>query len=253
MVMKRFSWFIIPFLIESLAFSLTLRASDAVSTCQVEFSNDRLTVNADHTPLGVLLKAIQEKTGIEFVVADEQSKGIITAQLGPLPVEEVVRRVLSGINHSFLLNAENRLMKVIIIGSSTGAGSSPRAAGVSHTTVDAGGRQDGISEIPKPSTGGAGAGLPEGMVVYSGEKKGSGSSSGNENKAAPPAAAPMVIQPATEKMVVQPSSGGMAVQPAGETKMVVTPPTEPMVIQLPNGESLSVKEPKKTLSTKPAK
>jgi len=45
----------------------------------------------------------------------------------------------------------------------------------------------------------------------------------------------------------------MVVQPTGETKMVVIPPTELMGIQLPSGESISVKESKENLSTKPAR
>jgi hypothetical protein len=251
---KKFCFFVLFLLSVSLA-AIHLYGAEPISVCQVEYARDGLKVDADTAPLGTLLRAIQEKTGIEFVVAGEQLKGTVSMQLGPLPVEEVVKRVLSNFNYSFVLSADNRLMKVIVIGT-TGLSGSPNTAGVGHTTVESAERQGGVRgvrEMPKPSAEGDGQKLPEGMVVFSGEKKDSGSSSGNESRADPTAAAPMVIQPATEKMVVQPGAGGAVAQPAGETKMVVAPPTQPMVIQLPSGETISVKEPKKDLPLNPSK
>jgi hypothetical protein len=226
--MNKKLWFLFFSLIGMFVVQPCLRGSELNQSNQVEYLNDRLTVNVDKVTLGSLLKAIRQKTGIEFEVGQEQSQELVSLQFTSLPLEEGLKRVLNRFNAVMLLNSESRVTKVIIL-AGTGDGSSPKRPGVGHS-IAAGstGSQTSPGSTPLQPTGVApttGAEISAPRPFQS-----------NIPKA--PSEAP-AIQPPSAQMVVQPPAATMDVRPTTE-RMTVMPPTQTMTIQLPNGETKTV-------------
>ena len=116
-LMERRGWgrLILLCLVVTFVIQSPLHASPSKTMYQVKYLNDRLAINVDKIPLGALLEKIREKTGIEFVLVQGLSEVPISIQLGPLPVVEGLKRILSHSNYAFILGANQKLIKVIIL------------------------------------------------------------------------------------------------------------------------------------------
>jgi hypothetical protein len=131
--LKGWGWLILLFSVAMFAGQSPLQASASKTRCQVGYIKDKLTVNVDNVTLGHLLAVIREKTGIEFVIDQGRSETPISIELGPLPVVEGVKRILSHSNHALLFGTNNKLIKVIILSYSK-LDSSPQPRGVAETS-----------------------------------------------------------------------------------------------------------------------
>ena len=94
----------------------SLNALEPKSNFQVEYVKNRLMINAHNIAFGSLLETIRRKTGIEFVIGPEQSERLISIQLEDLPLSEGLKRIFSNFNYAFLFGADNKLVKVIVLG-----------------------------------------------------------------------------------------------------------------------------------------
>jgi hypothetical protein len=112
---KGWSWLILLFLLAMFAVQSPLQASPSKTIYQVKYLNKKLTINVNNIALGALLAKIRGKTGIEFVVGKELSEIPISIQFGPLPVVEALKRILRRSNYAFILGANQKLIKVIIL------------------------------------------------------------------------------------------------------------------------------------------
>ena len=94
----------------------SLNALEPKSYCQVEYVENRLMINVQNIAIGSLLETISRKTGIKFVIGPEESERLISIQLEALPLAEGLKRIFSNFNHAFLFGADNKLVKVIVLG-----------------------------------------------------------------------------------------------------------------------------------------
>jgi hypothetical protein len=229
--LKRWGWLILLFLVVTFAVQLPIQVSASKSSCQVEYIRDRLTIKVDNAALGAVLAAIREKTGIEFVLSQELSEVPISIQLGPLPVVEGLKRILSHSNHAFIFGTNNKLVKIVIL-NYTKLDSSPRPREVTETPSVPRGITPSSAEtkVIKPAT-------KEGSAITSGEDMTSQPSpettviepSSAEGMIVTPSTLAMVIHPPPIDMIITPSSETMVVKPASaEGMVVVTPPTRTM-------------------------
>ena len=112
---KGWGWIILIFLVVTFAVQSPLQALPSKTSYQVKYLNKKLTINVNNIALGALLAKIREKTGIKFVLGQGLSEVPISIQLGPLPVVEGLKRILSHSNYAFILGADQKLVKVIIL------------------------------------------------------------------------------------------------------------------------------------------
>jgi len=109
-------WLILLFFAVILAVQSPLQVSESKKNCEVEYINERLTVNVDNVALGSVLAAIREKTGVEFVLSQEESERLISIRFESFPLVEGLRRILNPFNFALLLDPGNKPMKVVILG-----------------------------------------------------------------------------------------------------------------------------------------
>jgi hypothetical protein len=232
--LKRYGWLTFLFFVMTFAIQSPLQASASNTICQVEYINDRLTISVDHVALGLVLEAIREKTGVEFVLSQELSEVPISIQLGPLPVAEGLKRILGHFNHAFILGADQKLIKIIILGyAKLNNFPWPREAAetpsvrrvISPSSTE-------TKDIKQPTKEGSGVTFGEGVITkLSPEMTFRERSSGEE----------MVVTPSTETMVIHPPPIDMNIKPSFET-MVIKPASVNMVVRVPTGTMTSLVE-----------
>jgi hypothetical protein len=209
--------------------TLPFETSASKTSFQVEYINDRLMIDVDKVGLGRVLEAIREKTGVEFVLSQGLSEVPISIQLGPLPVVESLERILCHSNHAFILGADQRLVKVVILDYSK-SDSSPRPREVAETPSVRRGMSPSLAEtkdITQPTPEDSGVRSGGGVISSpSAEMMARERSAGEEMVVTPPTEN-MAIHPASMDMVVTPSLETMVVKPAS-VEMIVTPPTGAM-------------------------
>jgi hypothetical protein len=228
-----------------------LCASEAKSNNHVEYTKDRLTVNVDKLALGLLLRTIREKTGIEFEVGLDESRKLISVQFGPLPVEEGLKRILSRVNSVLFFDPDNKVANIVIIGVSQAEEKASSIPGNRTTTSEKMRPRDPQSEISKsfqervPIESQAERNNSDVPVPSAKETSPQLPDLGTGEKMANPSpvltAQRMVIEPPSVQMHPQPSFETMVVRPPPETQMAVRPSNETMVIQLPNGQNMTVR------------
>lgn len=91
----------------------------ANTNCQVNFLKNKLAINAENVPLGVLLKVISEKTNVVFVVDKEESEKIISVKFQSLPIEKALERILNKLNQAMVYNFSGKIQMVKIVGKSS--------------------------------------------------------------------------------------------------------------------------------------
>jgi hypothetical protein len=217
-----------------------LFASETNTGCSVEYVDGKLIVESNNMPLGLLLAQIRDKTGVEFVLSQEQSEKPISIRLGPLPLAEGLEKVLNHFNHALLLGPSNEPVKVFILGyAPAGTGSPyPRGAGASVTSGVPGmpGEQATIAPSPikteetmpvSPTAATADIDkIPEKETVPKiPQQKSDPIPPSTAEMPVAPSSETMVIHPPTVDMVVTPSSETMVIRPAPGDQMVITPPT----------------------------
>jgi len=218
---------LVPF-IALFAIQSVVQASEPMTIYLVEYIDDRLTVNVDNRALGSLLAAIQEKTGIEFVLSQEQSERLISIRFGSLPLVEGLTRVLSQFNHALLLGPSNKPVKVFVLSDDMSNSSARLSEGtefsgfpwmISPPSV----KTEDIK--PAANEGGGLTSSSGGMDIHQSAGEGMVPTSSLEG---------MVTKPfALGEMVVTPSAETMVVGPASE-KMIVTPPSAEIASMVEN-------------------
>lgn len=115
---KLFSWrlallsfFVVVFPLQSF-----LWASEEKTLCEVEYTNEKLSVNVNNIALGKVLSVIQEQTGIEFVLRQEQSEQLVSVLFESIPLSQSLRRILSHYNHAIIFSTDKQPVKVIVFG-----------------------------------------------------------------------------------------------------------------------------------------
>jgi hypothetical protein len=186
------------------------------TNCQVEYIHERLRVNVDNVALGLLLAKIQEKTGVEFVVGQEQSGELISCQLESLPMVEGLKKILSHFNHAILFGPDNKPMKVVILGYHM-SDSSPRPREVAETLS--------VQRVISPSS-------VETKDIQPATKEGMGVTSSSEIR--------NISQPAGEGTISPHFIETAGIKPASVEDMVATPSTETMVIAQPMSDMIVI-------------
>lgn len=222
---KGWGWIILIFLVVTFAVQSPLQALPSKTSYQVKYLNNRLTINVNNIALGALLAKIREKTGIKFVLGQGLSEVPISIQLGPLPVVEGLKRILSHSNYAFILGANQKLIKVIILDYAK-LDNTPRSSEV----IEAPGVQRVILPYSE-ETRNIKAVTKEGRVVTSSSKIMDIKQSAGEDMISthpletmfirPPIGGDMVITPSSEiikKMAIKPASVSV------EDMIVSTPP-----------------------------
>ena len=64
---------------------------------RVEYEDGKISVDFDHTPLGVALNAIQIKTGLQITVPPATESKILNLRLSRLPLEPAVRSLIASV------------------------------------------------------------------------------------------------------------------------------------------------------------
>ena len=209
-------WLILLFFVAIFAVQLPLQASASKTSYQVEYINDRLTIHVNNVALGPVLAKIKEKTGVEFVVGQEQSGKLISCQLESLPLVEGLKRMLSQFNHAFLFGPDNKPAKVVIIGYAN-LDSSPRPSEGTETPS--------VQRVISPSSA-------ETKDIKPDIKEGRGVTSSSEIR--------HTNQFAVEDMISTHSLETMAIKPAlvSVEDMIVPTPTEVIAFRV---ESMRIK------------
>jgi hypothetical protein len=210
------------FLLMMFSVQFPFQASALKTNFQVEYINNRLTVNVDNVALGAVLAAIREKTGIEFVLSQELSEVPISIQLGPLSVVEGLKRMLSHSNHAFIYGSRNKLIKVVILSYSKW-GSSPRPREVTETPS----AQRVISPLPAEVRNTEPTVKDGRVAAFSSELKNINQPAGEDIISTPslrtkggklPSVKDMIVRLPTETITVKPTSVSV------EDMMIPTPP-----------------------------
>jgi hypothetical protein len=205
-----------------------VQASEPKTSRQVEYINERLTINVDNRALGSVLAAIQEKTGIEFVLTQEQSEIPISIRVESLPLTEGLGRILSQFNHALLLGPCNKPVKVVILGDAM----PNRSARLSEGTVS-----PGVQRVISASSAEAKDIQPirkEEMVLTSSSGGMDIHQSAGEGMISTHSLEAMVTKPISlEEMIVTPSTETMVVGPSS-VEMIVTPPSAEITSMVEN-------------------
>jgi type II secretory pathway component GspD/PulD (secretin) len=82
----------------------------------IQILNGRVSVNVKDVTLASVLARIREKTGIEFILDEDESERNISVSFQSLPIDIALERILFRLNHAFYFNADGQIHKVIIVG-----------------------------------------------------------------------------------------------------------------------------------------
>ena len=222
-------WFLLFSLMGTLVGQPYLHGSELSPSTQVDYFDGKLTVDVERMSLGSLLKTIQQKTGIEFSVDQEQYQEPVSLKFDSLSLEDGLKRILNKFNAVMLLDSDSRVTKVIILGGRGQANlTGPTGVGHSIATGPAGSQAFPQNTPSLPAGAGSGAAAETNM------------SRSSQNEIPKPFKEPLAVQPSSVQMLPQPPAATMVVQPPTEKQMPVMPPTSTMTIQLPNGQTKTI-------------
>jgi hypothetical protein len=200
-------WLIHLFFVIILIVQLPLQASATKDSYQVEYINKRLAVKVDNIPLGSVLTKIKEKTGVEFVVNQEQSGKLISCQQESLPLVEGLKRLLRQFNHAMFFGPDNKPIKVIILGYTNGDIFPRSSEGTETPSV-----QRDTPPLTKEIQDTKPTDIDDRIVGSSSELT-------------------KIIQPAGEDIISTPSSETKVTKFSSVEEMIVRPPSETMAIR----------------------
>ncbi len=79
---------------------------------KLELVNNKLSISAQEIPLGSLLKEIGDKTGIQFIVGEEESVKTFSGNFRSLTIEEAIDRVFEKIDHVIFYSSDDKILMV---------------------------------------------------------------------------------------------------------------------------------------------
>ena len=82
----------------------------------IQILNGSVSVNLKDVTLASVLARIREKTGIEFILDEDESERFISVSFQSLPIDIALERILFRLNHAFYFNADGQIHKAIIVG-----------------------------------------------------------------------------------------------------------------------------------------
>lgn len=80
----------------------------------IHINNKHMSINSDGSSLSELLKYLQKKTQIDFVIQEQLLNLKIYAQFISLPIEEALKKLFKGKNVSFIFDSQNGIEKVVV-------------------------------------------------------------------------------------------------------------------------------------------
>jgi len=107
------SWILLLSGISLLISSLAIAAY--TDRLQINFSDNRLSVNIENSPLINVLEKMRDKAGLIFVVAEDASYQNITVQFNSLPFETALKIILYDFNYSLVYDPDANIQKVTIL------------------------------------------------------------------------------------------------------------------------------------------
>ena len=200
---------------------------------KVEYIEDNLTINIKDVALGSLLGVLREKTGIEFTVGSEFSQKLVSFELGPLPLDVSLRRILSHFNHVLLSDHNNRINKVFILGYGSSENTSQQRE-VIQTQI--------VPRMPPPPSPETISIRPSPANRFSSENQIGRHPSPDATTVKPATGGGMVVSPySPEAMVVKPSAEeGVMLTPSPD-KMVISTSTDTIMVITPSLGTMSIK------------
>jgi hypothetical protein len=99
----------------------------------VSFDASVLTLNIKDEPLKTVVKKISEVTGYQIFIDEEWGDLLVTASLKDVSLYESIRRILTNLNHTIILNDIEKKLSVTIY--------DRRVPAKNHKKVDSGSRQ----------------------------------------------------------------------------------------------------------------
>lgn len=85
-------------------------------TSKVDIQNGRISVSAKDTPLRLLCKDIEDKSGIRFRIQDALLGDRLSVEFENFPMLKGVKRLLAHMNYMLCFDHRNKLSEVFIVG-----------------------------------------------------------------------------------------------------------------------------------------
>jgi len=99
-----------------------LCSMDSADSPEVAVAGDRISVRAMGVPLGELLEAIEQETGIQFEVDEGILEEKIFVDLADLPLLEGIKRILFTLNNAIVYGPSGKILRVVLIGEGKASG-----------------------------------------------------------------------------------------------------------------------------------
>ena len=103
-------------LIATISVLFEMSAFGAMRDCQIEISNNEWAADIENATLDEVLEKIHKRAGIEFSLVKGHFDRAITVKFTSLPIERALARILSKLSYAVLYGADNRILRVMIIG-----------------------------------------------------------------------------------------------------------------------------------------
>ena len=104
-------------------------AEKKVNTLQVQFKDDKFTIESHDATLGDLLKSVTEHTGVTFNIAEETTKhDRLSLKLANTPSSEAIKTILAGYNTLYVWDEHMKLLQVNVLGRVTANAITPETA-----------------------------------------------------------------------------------------------------------------------------
>jgi hypothetical protein len=213
-----------------------LWALEEKSLCKIEYINEKLTVNVDNIELGKVLTLIQKKTGITFVLRQEQSEQIVSFLFESIPLSQSLKRILGKYNHAIIFNVDKLPIKVIVYGNA-----------FFNSPNQLGGNGDASAEKKMISSFSAQNAFREQNTEESSEisstsQRADNNQSARQNSISTKSPKPSVTQPlSSEQMTITTASEIMEIQPTSLSLEQMIIPTASEVMEIKSA-SLSLEQ-----------
>jgi hypothetical protein len=227
---NNFSWVgvILSFFVVVVPLQSFFAASEANSLCEIEYSDRKLTVNINNIELGKVLTVIQEKTGIEFVLGQKQSKQLVSFLFESIPLSQSLIRILGRYDHAIVYCADSQPIKVIIF--ENGFSDSPnQLAGERKTSTKKILNSSFLPQIVYPEQD-----TKETLEITSFSQRIDNNQSAGQDPISSNSPGAMVPQPlASQQMIIPTTSEVMDIQltPSSIDRMIIQTTSEVMDIQ----------------------
>ena len=233
---KYASLVILPLVVLS---GIGLASNGSVASPNVAIVGDRISVQAMGVPLGELLEAIEQETGIQFEVDEGILEEKIFVDLADLPLSEGIKKIIPSLNHAIVYGPSGKIRRVVLIGQgkpsgmiSTGKKGADSSI-ISDRSSPKGGRVGQSEASPKGSEA-------EKQTPSSSEKpeiEGPPGAESIKHQAPPGSDIPVMKGPPTEDMIKRKPP------PGSDTAIITGPPTEDIIKQNPPpGSDVTVTE-----------